>query len=264
MSFGEGCGAARAEPAPVAPASAGSTLTLRDLALGYDRRPVLERLSGTVARGELLALVGPNGAGKSTLLKGIVGESSVLAGSLDRHGTPIRDIAYLPQRAEIDRSFPIAVDDFVSMGLWRRTGAWRPIGGSGRAVVRDALGRVGLAGSGRRAIGALSGGEMQRVLFARTLVQDCGLVLLDEPFAGMDERTTADLLDLVALWHREGRTVLAALHDMDQVRARFPRTLLLGGAGVAWGPTASVLPAGSLPDDARGRGIAASGLRHHA
>lgn len=257
------------------PAPAGPALSFHDLSIGYGRRPALANLNGAVARGELLALVGPNGAGKSTILKAIVGEAALLAGRLERHGARVRDIAYLPQRAEIDRSFPITVADFVSMGLWRRTGAWRGIGPSGRAEVEDALARVGLPGFARRVIGSLSGGEMQRVLFARTLLQDCRLILLDEPFAAMDERTTGDLLDLVGSWRGEGRTVLAALHDLDQVRAVFPSTLLLGGRSVpggsdpegaapspiAWGPTASVLTRANLDREPTGSGPTATRSR---
>ena len=229
-----------------------AALVFTDLTLGYDRRPAVHHLSGTVREGDLLALVGPNGAGKSTLLNGIVGRADTLGGKLDRPGCPVSEIAYLPQRAEIDASFPISVHDFVAMGAWRRLGAWRRAGRDEEARIEEALGRVSLLGFEARAIGTLSGGQLQRALFARTIVQDARVLLLDEPFAAVDGRTTDDLLAVISGWHGEGRTVIAALHDLAQVRAIFPTTLLLAREPIAWGPTASVL----APDNwARSRGL---------
>ena len=224
-----------------APDGSGLALTFRDLTIGYDRHPAVHHLHGSVGRGESLAIVGPNGAGKSTLLKAIVGEAALLDGAIDRHGSQIRDIAYLPQLAEIDRAFPINVFDFVATGLWRRLGGWRRLGAGDRAAVADALNRVALEGFEARPIGALSGGQMQRALLARTIVQACDLILLDEPFAAIDERASADLFEILAGWRREGRTVLAAMHDLSHVRQLFPRTLLLARDPIAWGPTDKVL-----------------------
>jgi zinc/manganese transport system ATP-binding protein len=216
-------------------------LSFRNLTLGYDRHPAVHHLSGEVAPGALLAVVGPNGAGKSTLFKGIVGAIRPLSGQVDLSGLSARDIAYLPQAAEIDRSFPISVYDLVAMGLWRKTGLFGGIGRKDREKVEAAIAAVGLTGFERRAIGTLSGGQMQRMLFARLLLQDARLVVLDEPFNAIDAKTSADLIDLVRRWHKEGRTILAALHDIDLVRANFPQTLLLAREQVAWGDTANVL-----------------------
>lgn len=218
----------------------------RDLTLGYDRHPAVHHLTGGVAPGALLAVVGPNGAGKSTLFKGIVGALKPLAGRVHLNGLSARDVAYLPQAAEIDRTFPISVYDLVAMGLWRRTGAWGGFEKADRAKIRDAIAAVGLTGFERRAIGTLSGGQMQRMLFARLLLQDARLVVLDEPFNAIDAKTSADLVALVQSWHREGRTILAALHDLDVVRTIFPQTLLLAREQVAWGDTASVLTADNM------------------
>lgn len=228
----------------------GAILSFRRVALGYDGRAALSGVEGAVASGELLALIGPNGAGKSTLLRGIVGEVAPLAGSIDLVGIDRRDVAYLPQVSEIDRGFPITVGEFAGMGLWRRSGAFGRIGRPERAIVADALARVGLTGSEPHLIGALSGGQMQRVLFARTLLQDARLVLLDEPFTSVDGRTVEDLLAIVRGWHLDGRTVIAALHDLAQVREHFPACLLLSGEPVAWGRTAEVLATHNL-DEAR-------------
>ncbi len=221
-------------------------LTFRDVTLGYDRHPAVHHLNGEVASGALVAVIGPNGAGKSTLFRGLAGILKPLAGSIYLGGLDIRDIAYLPQSVDIDRSFPISVFDFVGTGLWRFTGFFGGMGKSERDKIARALAAVGLNGFENRSIGTLSGGQMQRMLFARVLLQDARLIVLDEPFNAIDAKTSADLLMLVRRWHGEGRTVLAALHDMDLVRNHFPETLLLARGPVAWGATAQVLTAENL------------------
>ena len=223
-----------------------SVLAFRDLTLGYDRHPAVHHLDGDVADGALLAVCGPNGAGKSTLLKGIAGVLKPLSGSIRRSDLPAREVAYLPQAAEVDRSFPIDVYDLVAMGLWRRTGLFGGISRKDRSRIEDAIAAVGLSGFEARPIGTLSGGQMQRTLFARLLLQDARLILLDEPFTALDFGTVADLVALVERWNGEGRTVLAVLHDMELVRAHFPQTLLLARSPVAWGKTPDVLTPANL------------------
>jgi zinc/manganese transport system ATP-binding protein len=218
-----------------------AALHFSNLTLGYDRHPAVHHLDGEVAKGSLLAVVGPNGAGKSTLFKGIVGTLRPLAGRIERGGLAVHDIAYLPQIADIDRTFPIHVYDMVSMGLWRRSGLFGGIGRKQRGDIEKAIAGVGLTGFEDRPISTLSGGQMQRTLFARLLLQDARLIVLDEPFNAIDAKTSADLLDLVDRWHREERTVLAALHDIDLVKRTFPQTLLLARSPVAWGNTGEVL-----------------------
>lgn len=223
-----------------------ATMRIDNLTLGYDRHPAVHHLTGAVAPGSLLAVVGPNGAGKSTLLRGVVGLLKPLSGTIGRGGLDVRDIAYLPQNADVDWSFPISVFDFVAAGLWRRVGLLGGIDRGCAGQIRDALSAVGLNGFERRVIGTLSGGQMQRMMFARVLLQDARLIVLDEPFNAIDAKTTADLIGLITAWHREQRTVIAALHDMDLVRTHFPQTLLLARSAVAWGPTAEVLTADHL------------------
>jgi zinc/manganese transport system ATP-binding protein len=218
----------------------------RDVTLGYDRHPAVHHLNGAVETGALVAVVGPNGAGKSTLFKGIVGLLTPLSGRIELNGIRRNDIAYLPQIADIDRSFPINVYDMVAMGLWRSAGLLGGINRSGRAQIQQAMAAVGLTGFEDRPIGTLSGGQMQRVLFARLLLQDARLIVLDEPFNAVDAKTVSDLCGLVQRWHRERRTVIAALHDLELVRANFPDVLLLAREPVAWGPTAAVLTAENL------------------
>lgn len=221
-------------------------LRFNNVTLGYDRHPAVHHLDGEVKSGSLLAVVGPNGAGKSTLFKGIVGAIKPLSGRIDRDGVPAQDIAYLPQAAEIDRSFPITVYDLIAMGLWQKRGAFGGIGNGDRDRIEAAIRAVGLTGFEQRAIGTLSGGQTQRMLFARLLLQDARVVVLDEPFTAIDAKTCADLLDLVKRWHGEGRTVIAALHDIDLVKTNFPETLLLAREKVAWGATPDVLTADNL------------------
>ncbi|WP_213288920.1 metal ABC transporter ATP-binding protein [Bradyrhizobium sp. sGM-13] len=216
-------------------------IKFRNVTLGYDRHPAVHHLNGEVAPGALMAVIGPNGAGKSTLFRGVAGILKPLSGAIGLGGLDSRDIAYLPQSVDIDRSFPISVFDFVGSGLWRSTGPFGGIGKVAREKILAALAAVGLNGFENRAIGTLSGGQMQRMLFARVLLQDSRLIVLDEPFNAIDAKTSADLIALVRRWHGEGRTVLAALHDLEMVRSHFPETLLLARGPVAWGPTAEVL-----------------------
>lgn len=216
-------------------------IRLDDLTLGYDRHPAVHHLDADIESGALVAICGPNGAGKSTLLKGIAGALRPIGGTIALPRVKTHDIAYLPQAAEIDRSFPISVFDVVAMGLWHRRGLFGKISRADMERIREAIAAVGLEGFEARAIGTLSGGQVQRMLFARLLVQDASIILLDEPFTAIDSKTTSDLLDLVARWHEEKRTVLAALHDFDLVRAHFPQTLLLAREKIAGGPTETVL-----------------------
>jgi len=221
-------------------------IKFQNVTLGYDRHPAVHHLNGEVASGALVAVIGPNGAGKSTLFRGLAGILKPLSGSIHLGGLDIKDLAYLPQTADIDRTFPISVYDFVGTGLWRRTGFFGGMGKAAREKIAQALAAVGLNGFENRSIGTLSGGQMQRMLFARVLLQDARLIVLDEPFNAIDAKTSADLLALVKRWHGEGRTVLAALHDMELVRNHFPETLLLARGPVAWGATAEVLTAENL------------------
>lgn len=212
-----------------------------DLTLGYDRHPAVHHLNGEVESGALLAICGPNGAGKSTLLKGIAGTLAPLAGAIALPHVKPRDIAYLPQAADIDKSFPINVFDVVAMGLWKRCGLFGGISRNETAKILEAISAVGLDGFEARPIGTLSGGQLQRMLFARLLMQNATLLLLDEPFTAIDSKAVADLLDLVARWHQEKRTVLVVLHDLDLVREHFPQTLLIAREAIAKGETAAVL-----------------------
>jgi zinc/manganese transport system ATP-binding protein len=216
-------------------------IRLTDVTVAYDRHPAVHHVSGQFAPGSLTAILGPNGAGKSTLLKAIVGQLPVAAGSIDRGPLKSRDIAFLPQQSSLDRGFPISVLELVLLGHWQRAGAFGRIGRGGIAAARDALSAVGLEGFEDRPLGTLSIGQAQRALFARVLVQDARVILLDEPFNALDARTIADLLALLQRWHSEKRTVIAVLHDFDMVRQNFPDAVYLARRLIAWGRIEDVL-----------------------
>jgi zinc/manganese transport system ATP-binding protein len=217
-------------------------VTLRDLTVGYRERIAVESVSGVFAPGSLTAIVGANGAGKTTLLHVIAGLVMPRRGSIEIAGRKSpADLAYLPQRDSIDRDFPISVLEFAALGGWTRIGTLGRVPPELRPRVLNALQAVGLDELAGRMLGELSVGQFRRALFARVIVQDAAIVLLDEPFAGVDTTTSDELLRLVQRWHVEGRTVIVALHDLEQVLAIFPETLLLARRAIAWGETATTL-----------------------
>lgn len=221
-------------------------IAFENLSLGYGQQPAVRNVSAEIQPGSLTAVVGPNGAGKSTLLKAVAGSLSPLSGRVALGNTAQVDIAYLPQQSELDRRFPINVHDLVAMGLWHHLGAFGGLRREHRDRIRRAIATVGLTGLETRQIGSLSGGQLQRALFARLLLQNAKLVLLDEPFAAIDTRTESDLIEVIRVWHNEGRTVLTVLHDDKLVRTHFPDTLLLARELVAHGSTEQVLNAANL------------------
>ena len=225
--------------------AASPAVSLRNLTVSYRQHPALHHVSGSFAHGSLTAVVGPNGSGKSTLLKSIAGLLPIEGGALTVTA-PRERIAYLPQVADIDRSFPIDVRDCVLLGCWGAAQAWRAVTHAMLDRIDEAIFSVGLQGFERRTIGSLSSGQLQRVMFARLLVQDAELILLDEPFNAVDARTTAALLGQVRQWHSQRRTVIAVLHDDHLVREYFPSTLLLARERVGWGATVDVLTESNL------------------
>ncbi len=220
------------------------SLTFSGLTLGYNSHPAVHHLDGIVERGSLTAIVGPNGSGKSTLMKGIVGILKPMAGAIEI-GVGQR-VAYLPQQSEVDRSFPARVYDLVALGLWAKRGLTGWITSTDKAEIAAALHAVGLEGFESRGIDTLSGGQLQRALFARVLLQDADLILLDEPFNAIDTKTVGDLIALIVRWSAEKRTVIVVAHDMALVREHFPQTLLLARQEIAWGETGATLTAENL------------------
>jgi len=220
----------------------GPAVEIANLTATHQRHPAVHHVSARFAAGSLAAIVGPNGAGKTTLLRAIAGLHRVDEGRVTLTGAKPR-VALLPQQSGMDRAFPILCLDVVLQGLWSRLGAFRGTSAADRDRAQQALEAVGLGGFARRSVGAMSAGQFQRLLFARLLVQDADLILLDEPFNAVDARTAADLLAVLRRWHGEGRTVLAVLHDLELVQREFPDCLLLAREAIACGPTAEVLSA---------------------
>lgn len=228
-----------ATQAEMKPPKAEPAIRFADLTVGYDSHAAIHHLNGVIDRGSLTAIVGPNGSGKSTLIKSIIGLLKPMSGSC-RISAGL-GTAYLPQQSELDRSFPARVKDLVSLGLWQKRGLLARHRAEDRKRICDALHAVGLDGFDDRPIDSLSGGQLQRTLFARVLVQNADLILLDEPFNAVDEKTIRDLIALIHRWRDEGRTVVVVMHDLELVRAAFPETLLLARRPIAWGPTAEVV-----------------------
>lgn len=227
-----------------APSLGPHLVQVRNLTISYRRHPAVHHVSGEFLPATATAVLGPNGAGKSTLLKALAGVLRPESGQIVRPDP--QQIGYLPQQAHMDRSLPVRVLDLVLLGLWRR---WGWLGGASRQDLRraeEALAQVGLVGFEERNIAGLSVGQFQRVLFARLLIQDAPVVLLDEPFNALDAQTTQDLLQLVASWPQQGRTVICVLHDYQQVITHFPQAVLLARQCVAWGRTEDVLTAHHL------------------
>src|SRR4029079_15357066 len=179
------------------------------------------------------------GSGKSTLMKGIVGVLKPMDGNIVNARNA--RIAYLPQQSELDRSFPARVVDLVSLGIWPKRGLLGRFTDEDRASISKALSAVGLDGFETRPIDTLSGGQLQRALFARVLVQDAEIILLDEPFNAIDAKTLGDLVALIKRWHGDKPPIMVVVHDHNLVREHFPETLLLARRPIAWGNTVEAL-----------------------
>ncbi|WP_416885574.1 metal ABC transporter ATP-binding protein [Marinospirillum sp.] len=215
-----------------------------NLTLGYEKHPAVHHLNGDLYQGDLLAVVGPNGGGKSTLLKGMMSQLTPLGGRIE--WPQPQKLAYLPQRARLDLDFPLRVIDFVALGFWPQVGAFGGVRRTALDQVSQALHQVGMQRFEKRSLDSLSGGQLQRVLFARLILEDAQLILLDEPFAAVDEATQEDLMQLIQHWHQQGRTIIAVLHDLQQVKRHFPRCLLLAREVLGFGPTDQVLTEDNL------------------
>ena len=225
-------------------------LVLDGVAAAYDRDPVLRGVTGSVRAGGSLALIGPNGAGKSTLIKAILGLVPVVAGSIEVLGTSPararRRVAYVPQADQLDREFPVSVLQVVLMGRYRLIGWGRRPDRSHRRAAMDALGEVGLADRAADRFGVLSGGQRQRVLLARAVAQEARLLLLDEPFNGVDATTTESLLSVLSHLRSSGVAVVMSTHDLSVAHLACDDACLLNRHQVAFGAIADALTADRL------------------
>jgi len=220
-----------------------TALALTGLTVSYGAALAVEDVTARFPAGTMTAIIGPNGAGKSTLLKAALGLIPTVQGEVRAFGQPVAKamprIAYVPQRAAVDWDFPARVIDVVQMGLYRRTGLLGRITPDLHDRAMACLDRLGMADLATRQIGALSGGQQQRAFLARALAQQGDLVILDEPFAGVDAATEAAIVTVLHALRAEGRTVIAVHHDLSTVTAYFDRVLLLNRRPVAEGPTAA-------------------------
>ena len=219
------------------------TLEVRDLAVRYDQRVALAGITFSLKPGERIAVVGPNGAGKSTLFKAIAGIQPHSAGEVKIYGHEPGGhicIAYLPQRSQVDWNFPASVADVVMMGRISKLGPLRWPSAGDWEYVRRCLGVVGLAELEKRQIGELSGGQQQRMFIARALAQEAELMLMDEPFTGLDVTSQEDILTILEQLRQREVTVLASTHDLNLASERFDRVLLLNRRQLGFGPGSEV------------------------
>jgi manganese/zinc/iron transport system ATP- binding protein len=232
-------------------------MTIRGLTVSYGNKPAVFSVDADFPAHAMTAIIGPNGAGKSTLLKAALGVIPRVSGEITVFGRPLeqaRDrIAYVPQRASVDWDFPTTVLDVVLMGLYRKVGLLGRLTGAHRAAARDCLARVGMEDFAGRQIGQLSGGQQQRVFLARALAQDADLILLDEPFAGVDAATERAITDVLKGLQAEGKAVVAVHHDLATVPVYFDHVLLMNVRRIAQGPVAEAFTARGLQATYGGR-----------
>ena len=229
-----------------------AAVAMCDLTLGYQRHPAVHHVNCEIESGSLTALIGPNGAGKTTLLRSLAGELKPLGGSIVKK--PRLQTAFLPQTHNIDFSVPMTVEETVAMGLWDQIGLLAAVGEDERRKIDSALEAVKLAPGDRRLLGKLSGGVLQRVLFARLMLREADLILLDEPFQAVDRGTIRDLFDVISRWHEDGKTVIISLHDLEIVRTFFPQAMLIARDLLAHGPSREIATLDNLE---RARGLCA-------
>lgn len=219
-------------------------LVVEDVGVRYRRIEALSGVSMATSCGSCVALIGPNGAGKSTLLKAIAGLLPVSHGSIRWRGTTVarwsREIAYLPQRENVDWNFPITVERVVRMGRYPQTGWWRGFSQADEEAIEKSMAVMGLHDLRHRQISELSGGQQQRVFLARALAQEAHVLLLDEPFTGLDRTSKAALAHTLRELAAEGRLVVASHHEMESVKDIYDEVLLLRKHTIAFGTVADV------------------------
>ncbi len=225
--------------------SATHHLQVENLNVSYGKVQALKNISFSITCGRTLALMGPNGAGKSTLIKAISGLIKADSGKVLWNGSPLHrtpgELAYLPQRSDVDWSFPITVRALVEMGRYPALGLWKKFGAHDREIVEKSLHVLNLTALADRQISELSGGQQQRVFLARALAQEAHVLLLDEPFTGLDAPACHSLGQLLQSLAKEGRLVIASHHDLNTAGSIFDSVLLLNGERAGFGSPAEVL-----------------------
>ena len=217
---------------------AGATVfSAKNASIGYSQTPVLTGITLSLSPGHALALIGPNGSGKTTLMRALLGSAQVISGEVS---CPLDFLGYVPQNSDIDLSFPINVRQVVEMGMYPKTKLLRPLSREQKEEVSAALEQIGLVERARERFGTLSGGQRQRVLVARALVAKPRLVLLDEPFNGLDEPNREALLSLINQAKAQGTAFMISTHDYRVATEVCDESLIVAGRQVAYGPTSQV------------------------
>lgn len=239
------------------PLNADIPLSVHDLTVAYQRKPVIWDVEFEIPKGQLVGIVGPNGAGKSTLIKAIMDLVPKASGQVrifgDTYAQNRGRVGYVPQRESVDWDFPIDALDVVTMGLYGKIGWFWPVRRKHRQLAMEALERVGIADLARRQISQLSGGQQQRTFLARALVQDADLYFMDEPFAAVDASTEAAIVDVLRAMKQAGKTTLVVHHDLQTVPEYFDQVILLNMRVVAHGPVDEVFTAENLQKTYGGR-----------
>lgn len=221
-------------------------LRLHDIEVKYRDRPAIQNISGHFKPSSMTAVIGPNGGGKSTLLKVIMGLIPSTKGSISYSDAIKNSVAYLPQLTQIDRNFPMTVTDLVATGYCQTYGFFRRFDGSLKDQVLSALEEVNMQDCSNRTLHSLSGGQFQRVLFARLSLQNASCILLDEPFTAMDSYTISDLVKILTKWRNQGKTLIVVNHDLDLVQDYFPETVLVARHVLGWGETDKIVTLDNL------------------
>lgn len=225
-------------------------LTIKNLTVAYADTPVFTDVAVNFPAGKITGIIGPNGAGKSTLIKAILGLIKVASGTVAYNGQPVqamrKQIAYVEQRKDLDLTFPIDVLAVVMTGTYAKLGVFRNPGATQRQASLAALTQVGLSEFAHRQIGQLSGGQLQRVFVARAMVQEADIVILDEPFVGIDLPSEAAIMAILQAWRAAGKTIIVVHHDLNKVTTYFDELVIMNHGIIAAGPVAEVYTARNL------------------
>ena len=216
-------------------------INIENLALGFGDSTLFDNLNCQVEAGSILAIVGANGSGKSTFVKTLLGLQAPISGRIQWPNGRPAEIGYLAQLTEFDRRFPIRVRDLAAMGAWQGFNPFSGLNNATRDGVETALEMAGILDLAEHPLHALSGGQLQRALFARVIMQNAPLILLDEPFSAVDQYTEQHLLSVIETWQSEGRAVIMVLHDLSAVLDHCTHALLLGNGRASFGTVGDIL-----------------------
>ncbi len=218
-----------------------STIVWDNVTIVYRKHVALSQACGSIKPGSLTAVIGPNGGGKTTFVRAIMGQVPIKSGYIKFQDGKKLIPAYLPQKSSLDATFPMTLREVIGMGLCSQIGAFRAFSSEAHKKIAQVIQDAGLTGLEKRFAADLSGGQFQRMLFARLMLQEKPIIILDEPFVGIDSKTRKKLVQLILKWHTQGKTIIVVLHELNLVRQYFPDVVLVGRKIVGWGKTDQVL-----------------------